>query len=52
VSINELTSQKHQAEVKFGCYRLDGSLIGSYYSLYVITLENEIWGIKAGSGTG
>jgi len=52
VSVNELTSQKYHAEVTFGRYRLDSSLISSYYSLYVITFENRIWGIKAGSGTG
>jgi hypothetical protein len=29
VAVSELTSQKYHAEVKFGRYRLNGSLIGS-----------------------
>ena len=33
-------------------YREDGSVIGRYFSLYVVTCQDSHWGIQVGSGNG
>ena len=48
----QLTDTKFHVDVRFGRHREDDSLIGKYYSLYVITYDEGKWAIKAGSGTG
>ncbi len=36
-------------DTKFTRYRTDGSVIGGFDSIYVVTLENGHWGVKARS---
>jgi len=38
--------------VDFTRYREDGSAIGRYFSLYVVTCQDGHWGIQVGSGNG
>lgn len=40
------SSTKVHVDTRFSRYRIDGSLIGTYESLYVLTLENGKWGVK------
>lgn len=40
---------KVHVDTRFTRYRADGSIIGSYDSIYVVTNENGHWGIKARS---
>ena len=40
------TADKIHVDTKFTRYRADGSRIGSYESLYVLTKENGYWGVK------
>ena len=40
------TADKIHVDTKFTRYRADGSRIGSYESLYVLTKENGHWGVK------
>lgn len=40
------TADKVHVDTKFTRYRADGSRIGSYESLYVLTKENGHWGVK------
>jgi len=39
-------SNKIHVDTKFSRYRADGTKIGSYESLYIVTKENGRWGIK------
>lgn len=40
------SDNKVHVDTRFSRYRSDGSLIGSYESWYVVTLENGKWGVK------
>jgi hypothetical protein len=42
-------SEKVHIDTRFTRYRADGSVIGSFDSIYVVTRENGHWGIKARS---
>jgi len=46
------TESKAHVAVDFTRYRADGSVIGHYFSLYVVTCQNGHWGIQFGSGNG
>lgn len=41
-----LTENKVHVDTQFARYRKDGSIIASYDSLYIMTKENNRWGIK------
>ena len=41
--------EKVHIDTRFARYRKDGSLIGAFDSIYVITREDGHWGIKARS---
>ncbi len=43
---------KAHVSVNFRRLRADGSEIGSYHSLYIITEIDGHWGLQGGSGTG
>jgi len=40
------SADKVHVDTKFTRYRVDGSKIGSYESLYIVTQENGKWGVK------
>jgi hypothetical protein len=42
-------ADKVHIDTRFTRYRADGSVIGSFDSIYVVTRENGHWGIKARS---
>jgi hypothetical protein len=42
-------ADKVHLDTRFTRYRADGSIIGSFDSIYVVTCENGHWGIKARS---
>jgi hypothetical protein len=44
--IVHLSDSKAHIDTEFTRYRQDGSSIGSYESLYIVTKENGRWGIK------
>jgi hypothetical protein len=46
------TEAKAHVAVDFTRYREDGSVIGRYFSLYIVTCQDGHWGIQAGSGNG
>jgi hypothetical protein len=46
------TEGKAHVAVDFTRYRADGSAIGRYFSLYVVTCQDGHWGIQFGSGSG
>ncbi len=46
------TESKVHVAVDFTRYREDGSVIGHYFSLYVVTCQDGHWGIQVGSGNG
>ena len=46
------TEGKVHVAVDFTRYREDGSVIGHYFSLYVVTCQDGHWGIQVGSGNG
>ena len=46
------TEGKAHVAVDFTRYREDGSVIGHYFSLYVVTCQDGHWGIQVGSGNG
>lgn len=46
------TEGKVHVAVDFTRYREDGSVIGRYFSLYVVTCQDGHWGILVGSGNG
>ena len=43
---------KVHVAVNFTRYREDGSVIGRYFSLYIVTCQNGHWAIQVGSGNG
>ena len=46
------TEAKAHVAVDFSRYRADGSRIGRYFSLYIVTSRDGHWGIQIGSGNG
>jgi len=40
------SDDKVHVDTRFTRYRADGSVIGSYDSLYILTQENGRWGVK------
>lgn len=42
-------ADKVHFDTRFTRYRADGSVVGSFDSVYVVTLENGHWGVKARS---
>ena len=46
------TEGKVHVAVDFTRYREDCSVIGRYFSLYVVTRQDGHWGIQVGSGNG
>jgi len=42
-------ADKVHIDTRFTRYRKDGSIIGGFDSIYVITCENGHWGVKARS---
>ncbi|MSQ54922.1 MAG: hypothetical protein EXR31_06095 [Betaproteobacteria bacterium] len=46
------TEGKAHVAVNFTRWREDGSAIGRYFSLYVVTCQDGHWGIQVGSGDG
>lgn len=46
------TEGKAHVAVNFTRYREDNSVIGRYFSLYIVTNQGGHWGIQAGSGNG
>ena len=40
------SADKVHVDTRFSRYRADGSLIGTYESLYIVTKENNRWGVK------
>ena len=48
----KLTETKSHVNVTFGRYKEDNSLIGKYYSLYVMTYDEGKWAMRAASVTG
>lgn len=49
VEVVDADREKVHFRVQFSRYRPDGSLIGSYRSLYVVTFQAGRWGIQARS---
>ena len=47
-----VTAGKAHVAVNFTRYRDDDSVIGHYFSLYVVTCQDGHWGIQFGSGNG
>jgi hypothetical protein len=45
-NIIQASDEKVHVDTRFSRYRADGSLIGEYESLYVLTKENGRWGVK------
>ena len=52
IESDEVSSGKLHVSIKFERLRGDGSIIGNYFSLYIISYDNNYWGIRLGSGTG
>ena len=46
------TEGKVHVAVDFTRCRKDGSVIGHYFSLYIVTCQDGHWGIQVGSGNG
>lgn len=46
------TDNKAHVAVHFSRFRADHSLIGQYFSLYIVTCQDGHWGIQVGSGNG
>ena len=46
------TEGKAHVAVNFICCREDDSVIGHYFSLYIVTRQDGHWGIQVGSGNG
>lgn len=51
-SVVYATEGKAHVAVDFTRYREDGSVIGRYFSLYIVTCHDGHWGIQFGSGSG
>ncbi len=45
-NIVQASAEKVHVDTRFSRYRADGSLIGVYESLYIVTKENNKWGVK------
>lgn len=45
-NIVQASADKVHIDTRFSRYRADGSLIGVYESLYIVTKENNKWGVK------
>ncbi len=45
-NIIQASDIKVHVDTRFSRYRKDGSLIGTYESLYIVTKENGRWGVK------
>lgn len=45
-NIIQASDIKVHVDTRFSRYRSDGSLIGTYESLYIVTKENNRWGVK------
>jgi hypothetical protein len=45
-NIVQASEDKVHVDTRFSRYRKDGSLLGSYESLYIVTKENGKWGVK------
>ena len=45
-NIIHASENKVHVDTKFTRYRKDGSVIGTYESLYILTKENGKWGVK------
>jgi len=45
-NIIQASDSKVHVDTRFSRYRSDGSLIGTYESLYIVTKENGKWGVK------
>jgi len=45
-NIVQASDSKVHVDTKFIRYRADGSVLGTYESLYIVTKENGRWGIK------
>ena len=45
-NIIQASDSKVHVDTRFSRYRADGSLIGAYESLYIVTKENGKWGVK------
>ena len=45
-NIIQCSDNKVHVDTKFSRYRSDGSKIGSYESLYIVTKEDGRWGVK------
>ena len=45
-NIVQASDDKVHVDTRFSRYRADGSLIGQYESLYIVTKENGRWGVK------
>jgi hypothetical protein len=45
-NIIQASADKVHVDTRFSRYRKDGSKIGSYESLYIVTKENGKWGVK------
>ena len=44
--IVHVSDNKVHINTRFTRYRVDGSIIASYDSLYIVTLENGLWAVK------
>ena len=47
-----ISPQKCHTSITFERLRINGSVISTYQSLYLITWKDDRWGILLGSGTG
>lgn len=45
-NIVQASADKVHVDTRFSRFRADGSLIGQYESLYILTKENGRWGVK------
>ena len=45
-NVVQASADKVHVDTRFSRYRKDGSLIGHYESLYILTKENGRWGVK------
>ena len=45
-NIVQASDNKVHVDTQFSRYRLDGTKIGVYESLYIVTKENDRWGVK------
>lgn len=48
----QFNDRKAHFQLSYTRFRTDGSVIGSYDSLYILTFQDERWGIQARSSFG